>query len=213
MLTTDASGYAVGGILSQGEIGKDRPIAYASRLLNKAEQNYSTIEKESLAIIYCVNHFRPYLYGNKFTIMTDHKPLEWLHSVKGPISRLIRWRLKLAEYDYRVIYKAGKTNCNADALSRNPVEHETVSERRESAKEHRGCMFPLEINDSDDEAIFDPPSRQHGAVNTPETITSERDVPQNAESRHVLRPPLFSAYFFASRSHIINAKYIIIHHK
>jgi len=73
VLTTDASGYAIGGILSQGDVGKDKPIAYASRLLNKAEQNYSTIEKESLAIVYCVNHFRPYLYGNKFTIVTDHK--------------------------------------------------------------------------------------------------------------------------------------------
>jgi len=99
VLITDASGYAIGGILSQGDVGKDKPIAYASRLLNKAEQNYSTIEKESLAIVYCVNHFRPYLYGNKFTIVTDHKPLEWLHSVKNPTSRLVRWRLKLAEYD------------------------------------------------------------------------------------------------------------------
>lgn len=61
ILTTDASGYAVGRILSQGEVGKDKPIAYASRLLNNAEQNYATIEKESLAIVYCTNHFRPYL--------------------------------------------------------------------------------------------------------------------------------------------------------
>lgn len=90
ILTTDASAYAIGGILSQGEIGKDKPIAYASRLLNNAEQNYATIEKESLAIVYCTNHFRPYLYGNQFTILTDHKPLQWLHSIKDPTSRLIR---------------------------------------------------------------------------------------------------------------------------
>jgi len=104
VLTTDASGYAIGSILSQGDVGKDKPIAYASRLLNKAEQNYSTIEKESLAIVYCVNHFQPYLYGNKFTIVTDHKLLEWLHSVKNPTSRLVRWRLKLAEYEYNIMY-------------------------------------------------------------------------------------------------------------
>lgn len=121
ILTTDASGYAVGGILSQGPPGKDLPIAYASRLLNKAEQNYSTIEKELLAIVYCVQYFRPYLYGNEFKLYTDHKPLVWLHSVKDPTSRLIRWRLKLAEYDYTVTYKAGKINSNADALSRNPI--------------------------------------------------------------------------------------------
>lgn len=152
VLTTDASGYAVGGILSQGNIGKDKPIAYASRLLNKAEQNYSTIEKELLAIVYCVHHFRPYLYGNKFTLVTDHKPLVWLHNVKDPTSRLIRWRLKLAEYDYAVIYKAGKTNCNADALSRNPVENESMPQDRDFKKRHVAIMNAA--SDTDDE-IFE----------------------------------------------------------
>jgi len=119
-LTTDASGHAIGGILSQGKIGKDLPIAYVSRVLNKAEQNYSTIEKECLAIIYCTKHFRPYLYGRKFIITTDHKPLVWLHSIKDPSSRLWKWRTKLAEYDYDIHYKKGSLNNNADALSRNP---------------------------------------------------------------------------------------------
>ncbi|CAK9824012.1 Retrovirus-related Pol polyprotein from transposon 297 [Anthophora retusa] len=119
-ITTDASGYAVGGILSQGPIGQDRPIAYASRLLHGAELNYSTIEKECLAIIYAVQHFRPYVYGKPFNLITDHQPLVWMHSVKDPSSRLLRWRLKLAEYEYKVVYKAGKRNVNADALSRNP---------------------------------------------------------------------------------------------
>lgn len=121
VVTTDASQTAIGAILSQGKIGKDLPIAYTSRLLNDAEQNYSTIERELLAIVYAVNHFRPYLFGRKFVLVTDHKPLVWINSVKDPTSRLVRWRLKLAEYDYEVIYKAGKTNVNADALSRNPV--------------------------------------------------------------------------------------------
>ncbi|KAL6419359.1 hypothetical protein ACFW04_011440 [Cataglyphis niger] len=120
VLTTDASGYAIGGVLSQGQIGKDLPIAYTSRVLNTAEQNYSTIEKECLAIIYCTNHFRPYLYGKKFTIITDHKPLVWLHSIKDPSSRLWKWRTKLAEYEYEIQYKKGSLNNNADALSRNP---------------------------------------------------------------------------------------------
>jgi len=121
VITIDASGYAIGGILSQGPVGKDLPILYTFRLLNQAERNYSTIEKELLAIVYCVNYFRPYIYGQKFQIVTDHKPLVWLHSVKGPTSRLVRWRLKLAEYEYDVIYKTGKNNANADALSRNPI--------------------------------------------------------------------------------------------
>jgi len=90
ILTTDVSGHAIGGILSQSPVGKDKLIAYASRLLNKAEQNYSTIEKELLTIVYCVNYFRPYLYGNKFILLIDHKPLVWLNSVKDPTLRLIR---------------------------------------------------------------------------------------------------------------------------
>lgn len=165
LLTTDASGHAIGGILNQGEVEKDRPIAYASRLLNNAEQNYLTIEKESLAIIYCVNHFRPYLYSNKFTILIDHKPLEWLHSVKDPTSRLIR--LKLAEYDYKVTYKAGKTNCNADALSRNPVESLEVT----SCNTTR--VFPLATNVSSDDDIFDPP--------TPRIVDKAPSVSRNKE--------------------------------
>lgn len=121
IVTTDASQYAIGGILHQGIIGKDLPISYTCRLLNNAEQNYSTIEKELLAIVYSVNYFRRYLYGRKFKLVTDHKLLVWLHSVKDPTSRLVRWHLKLAEYEYEVVYKAGKNNVNAEALSRNPV--------------------------------------------------------------------------------------------
>ncbi|KAL0128587.1 hypothetical protein PUN28_003742 [Cardiocondyla obscurior] len=122
ILTTDASGLAVGGILSQGKINKDQPVAYASRTLIDNEVKYDTYEKEALAIVYCVKHFRPYLYGRKFTLVTDHKPLLWFKHAQDANMRILRWRLKLAEYDYDVVYKAGKTNVNADALSRNPVE-------------------------------------------------------------------------------------------
>lgn len=120
VLTTDASGYAIAGILSQGKIGQDQPIAYASRTLNNAEVNYSTTEKECLAIVWACKHFRPYLLGRKFTICTDHKGLTWIFNVRDPSSRLLRWKLLLAEFDFEIIYKAGKRNCNADCLSRYP---------------------------------------------------------------------------------------------
>lgn len=128
-LTTDASNVAIGAILSQGTIGKDLPVAYASRTLNPAETNYSTIEKELLAVVWAVKYFRPYLFGRKFEIVTDHKPLQWLFNIKDPDSRLVRWKLKLLEYDYEIVYKKGKQNTNADALSRielNAVENESV---------------------------------------------------------------------------------------
>jgi len=136
ILTTDASDFAIGGILSQGVIGQDRPITYASRILSHAEQNYNTTEKELLAIVWAVKHFRPYLYGTKFKIVTDHKPLIWLFNVTDPGSRLIRWRLKLEEYDYEIVHKARKYNTNADALSRN-VAHDIhiIDKEKESDEE------------------------------------------------------------------------------
>lgn len=118
VLTTDASKEALGAVLSQGDIGMDKPIAYASRTLNNAERNYSTTEQELLAIVWAVKQFRPYLWGRRFKIVTDHRPLRWLISLKDPGSRLTRWTIKLSEYDFEVIHRPGKSNQNADALSR-----------------------------------------------------------------------------------------------
>ena len=66
VLTTDASGIALGAVLSQGEIGKDLPVGYASRVLNDAERKYSVTDQEALAVVWGVEYFRPYLYGKKF---------------------------------------------------------------------------------------------------------------------------------------------------
>jgi hypothetical protein len=129
VLTTDASNKALSPILSQGPIGQDLPIACASRTLINAEKNYSTTEKELLAIVWGCKQFRQYLYGRKFTIVTDHKPLTWVFNVKDPSSRLLRWRLKLEEYDYDIIYKPETKNTNADALSRiNMTEVKSITE-------------------------------------------------------------------------------------
>ncbi|CAK1577892.1 unnamed protein product [Parnassius mnemosyne] len=125
-LTTDASNFAIGAVLSQGPIGSDKPVCYASRTLNESEINYSTIEKELLAIVWATKYFRPYLFGRKFKILTDHKPLQWMMNLKEPNSHLTRWRLRLSEYDFTVIYKKGKINTNADALSRIEIHNEDI---------------------------------------------------------------------------------------
>ncbi|CAB0041037.1 unnamed protein product [Trichogramma brassicae] len=121
IVTTDASNFALRAVLSQGKIGSDLPVAYASRALAKAELNCAAIEKELLAIVFAVQHFRPYLYGRKFTTVTNHQPLVWLHNLKSPTPRLTRWKEKLRDYDYEIVHKPGRVNANADALSRNPV--------------------------------------------------------------------------------------------
>lgn len=118
ILTTDASNYAIGACLSQGKVGQDRPISFASRTLNKTEERYSTIEKELLAINWAIKHYRAYLWGRKFKLYTDHKPLTYIFNLKTPNSKLIRWKLDLEEYDYEIIHKPGKQNVVADALSR-----------------------------------------------------------------------------------------------
>lgn len=128
-LTTDASDFALGAILSQGPIGSDKPVCHASRTLTDSEINYSTIEKELLAIVWATRYFRPYLFGHKFKIITDHKPLTWIMSLKEPNSKLVRWRLKLEEFDYEIIYKKGKLNTNADALSRIKIDNLTEDNR------------------------------------------------------------------------------------
>lgn len=115
IVTTDASDLAM---LSQGDIPRDRPISYASKVLNAAQRNYSTIEKELYAIIYAIDMFRHYIYGFEFMLFTDHKPLIFLHKLKNPSGRLFRWKLKLSEYRYKIVYRKGTQNNVADALSR-----------------------------------------------------------------------------------------------
>lgn len=114
VLTTDASNVAIGAVLSQN----DHPICYASRTLNEHEINYAAYEKELLAIVWATRYFRPYLYGNKFKIRSDHKPLQWLHNVKDPNSRVLRWKIRLSEYNYTIEHVKGKDNVVADCLSR-----------------------------------------------------------------------------------------------
>ena len=98
-ITTDASGYAVGGVLSQGEIGKDLPIAYTSRVLRGAELAYEVYEKEAPAMIHSVKIFRSYIYGRKIHIITDHQPLIWFMSAELNV-RVQKWRFKLSEFNY-----------------------------------------------------------------------------------------------------------------
>ena len=120
ILDTDASGDQIGCCLFQEQSDGSHPIGYWSRSLNPAERNYSTTEKECLAIVWAILQLRPYLEGEKFLIRTDHHSLRWVLNLADAQGRLARWRLRLLEFDFEVAYYPGKDHHAADTLSRLP---------------------------------------------------------------------------------------------
>ena len=115
---TDASPVGLGAVLAQKQQGEFRVIMYASRSLTEVERRYSQTEREVLAIVWACERFHTYLYGVKFHLVTDHKPLECLYSKKSrPPARIERWVLRMQVFYYSIEYKPGSENI-ADSLSR-----------------------------------------------------------------------------------------------
>ena len=113
--------HRVGAVLSQKDESGDHPIAYFSRKLLPREEKYSVIEKECLAIKLACQSFQVYLLGRRFEIQTDHRALEWMDKLKENNARLTHWILALQPYSFTIKHRSGKTNGNADTLSRAPV--------------------------------------------------------------------------------------------
>lgn len=118
ILQTDASDTGLGAVLLQHVDGERCPVAYASRKLNAAENNYSVIEKECLAIVWALKKFYQFLYGTHFCIETDHQPLKYVQSASQLNGRLMRWAMYLQQFNFTVVSLTGNENIGADCLSR-----------------------------------------------------------------------------------------------
>lgn len=126
-LRTDASAYALGAVLLQTHDDQEHPIEFASRLLTSAERNYSTTEREALAVVWSLSKFRGYLDSSSVIVATDHQPLKWLLSLKTPTGRLARWALMIQSYNIKFVYVPGKQNHLPDMLSRPVCDHDVAS--------------------------------------------------------------------------------------
>ena len=120
-LATDWQPGAVGAVLSQPVNGFERVIAFASRTLTGPQLSWAATDGECFGVIWAVKHFRPYLYGRHFTVLTDHAALVYLMTSSNLGGRLLRWSVALQEYHFTIKYRPGRLHANADALSRLPL--------------------------------------------------------------------------------------------
>nr|GEW75287.1 reverse transcriptase domain-containing protein [Tanacetum cinerariifolium] len=178
--------FAVEAVLGQRIEKHFRPIHYASKTMTQAESNYTTTEKEMLAVVYAFEKFRSYLIMNKSIVYTDHLALKYLFAKKDAKARLLRWILLLHEFDFKVIDTKGAENYAADHLSRLENPYEDVFDPKEINE-----TFPLEtiklahqyqstlwkLSTSSQLATVDPPRGHYGANYT---AKKKDEMPQNS---------------------------------
>ena len=114
----DASEIAFGAVLTQDSEDGEHPIVCVSRILTSTEKNYTTTEKECLAMVWTIKKLKPYLEGYKFTVVTDHSALRWLCNLKGPTGWLARWALQLQQWDFDIVHRRDTLHQVLDSLSR-----------------------------------------------------------------------------------------------
>ncbi|MCG8045657.1 MAG: reverse transcriptase domain-containing protein, partial [Candidatus Thiodiazotropha endolucinida] len=120
LLDCDASNVGIGAVLSQLQDGEEKVICYYSKCLSRSERQYCTTRKELLAVVSAVKIFHHYLFGQHFTVRTDHGSLQWLMRFKNCEGQIARWIETLSAYTFTVVHRAGRVHNNADALSRRP---------------------------------------------------------------------------------------------
>jgi transposase InsO family protein len=176
VLDTDASAVGVGAVLSQIQEGKERAVAYYSKTLSPAERNYCVTRRELLAVVKAMKHFRPYLYGQKFRLRSDHASLRWLCRRQEPSAQVARWLEILAEFQYQLEHRPGNKHGNADALSRREecdkckqcvsIERRdggpTHSQIREETRQSSACL--IKTTSRNNQKLLDAQKSQGGNI-------------------------------------------------
>ena len=133
ILDTDSSGWAVGAVLSQVQDNAEKVIAYFSKALSKAEQDYCVTRKELLAVVLALENFHPYVYGREVIVRTDNAAVSWMKSLRAPTGQTARWLERVQPYNLIVQHRQGRSHTNADALSRKPcascIRQQTIEEQ------------------------------------------------------------------------------------
>jgi len=120
VIDVDSSNVGTGAVLSQIQNGQEKVIAYYSKCFSKQERGYCVTRKELNGVVLAIKHWHHYLYGQEFTVRTDHASLKWLMNFKDLDGQLCRWLNVLSNYNYKIVYRPGKLHSNCDALSRRP---------------------------------------------------------------------------------------------
>ncbi|XP_055389331.1 probable cyclin-dependent serine/threonine-protein kinase DDB_G0292550 [Condylostylus longicornis] len=163
-------------------------------------------QKELLAIVWATKYFRPYLYGTKFLIRTDHQPLKWLHSLKEPSAKLQRWRIRLNEYDFEIDYVKGKENRVADFLSRmdstnNEINH--IDDPNETPSNNSHLMVQR-LNDRNATTIIQALRNRFALFGRPDKIVVDNEF-DSLNIKNFFRTENINAHFTSPRSHTGNS--------
>ena len=144
---TDARQLGVGAVLMQEDDQHHlQPLHYASQAFSPTQKRWDTREQELYAVKWAVERWRPYLLGQKFIVGTDHANLKWLCSIAPRKAKLARWASSLAEYDFELRHRPGRSNTVPDALSRYPVTQFIMSENNVSSATFVDILPPVNVS-------------------------------------------------------------------
>ena len=166
----------MGAVLAQVQDGMEKAICYASKALSKSQTKYSATGRELLAIVTFTRHLRHYLCGRKFTIVTDHRAVQWLHNFKDPDGMTTRWLEKLASFDYTIRHRPGTSIGHANGLSRVPFHEVNVVSQISSGIE---CPHGDESNQSEHSTMLQKNGDDHASTSSEEW--PNREIPQNSQ--------------------------------